>query len=110
MVGENSQRDERTWLFAIRLSAHPDEIVVKNIKMSVPKLTSLERLFGVSGFAGLLEIQEITNKYPGYRQPMQQIAIDRFTGGVTRALLIQKPMLPLNGILICASTLRAQML
>lgn len=47
----------------------------------LPMLSSVERLFGISGWAGLVEIAELSSTNHGHKHDRTSTAIDRFTGG-----------------------------
>lgn len=57
----------------------PKGEAISNAEIS--KLTSIERLFGVSGFKGLLECHTVRRESAGASVSLQNVAIDRFTGG-----------------------------
>lgn len=83
-LNPDSRRADDRFLDAPSVNNNKNKIdgAVRKIPADLKKLEPLERLFGVSGFAGLLEVAHITSVSPGETQNIQQIAIDRFTGGV----------------------------
>lgn len=52
-------------------------------------LTPIERLFGVAGFAGLLEFRSHTQQKNGENFHVVNVAIDRFTGGALESALMR---------------------
>ncbi len=56
-------------------------------KQALDQLSSVERLFGVSGWSGLLHIAELKNLSAGATSRRVNVAIDRFSGGALDSAL-----------------------
>jgi CRISPR/Cas system CSM-associated protein Csm3 (group 7 of RAMP superfamily) len=60
---------------------------IKDLREDMASLTPMERVFGVSGFRGLLAIVNVKCTEKGVSQILQMVSIDRFTGGAREGAL-----------------------
>lgn len=63
-----------------------DRRAVQNID-DLARLSSVERLFGVAGWRGMLQIGPFTMDVRGHKTELANVAIDRFSGGALRGAL-----------------------